>query len=481
MITPHRHQLTLQQGDSRARSGAYNATAEGVRPALAVTAESASDTPADHGGPDKTVADPALVLVAVAASGLVALLRKVLEARHEDSLDRVSLERAWAEAARRAGLLSPSAVANDGGIVSLAGNLAGFEVRARWGAGFGEPAVLIEVRSHGRLPEDLELGPEPGGARQALSESDVLTADPEFDPLVWVKGEAATIAASLDVGTRRLLQRFTRRGGSVEAGVLRAPGRLTRSVRPAQVVAEMRALVDLAQRLEVGADAAAKLARNALHDPVAQVRARCLELLAAQFSSHDVMRPTLRSALSDRDPLVRATAACHLGPEGRPVLLAIVAKAQTAASTLAMAVRALGADLPPDLLARLLRLAGTRRHPGLTQALLEALPPTVGPAVAAEVLGFAQACPVDLRPLALATVGRIGSVAQVLDLRTIANERLRPNQVRRAARDAIAAIQARTGAAAGDLALAEAGAGTISLATSDGRVSLPEHRDREPG
>lgn len=381
----------------------------------------------------------------------------------------------WREA-EEAGLLQATVVPSDTGLARLSGNLQGFAAQMTAGRGMDGRSALIEIHGGDRIPADLQLGPEPAGPR-LLSRADVLTGDATFDARVWVTGDPAAILAVTDSATRRHVRRFTERGGTLRDGTFSLTVRLPDIATPKDVVDQMRALTDLAQRLEVGADAAARLARNALHDPVAQVRVRCLELLAAQFASHDVTRPTLRSALSDRDPLVRATAACHLGPEGRPVLLAIVAKAQTAASTLAMAVQALGTELPPDLLARLLRLAGTRRHAELAQAVLEALPPSVGPAVAAEVLGFAQACPVDVQPLALATVGRIGSVAQVRDLRAITDDRQRPADVRRAARDAIAAIQARTGAAAGGLALAEDGAGTISLATSDGRVSLQDGKE----
>lgn len=391
-----------------------------------------------------------------------------------------ALEDFWRLEAEKLGLLSPTAIASDRGLARLSGNLLGFATQLRVGEGIDGRAARIEVAGGNRVPADLELGPEPTGPQRLLSDGDVLTGDTTFDGKVWVTGDPTTIMAIMDSATRRLVQRFTQRGGTLGKGTLSLTCRLATSATPKDVLREMRALTDLAQRLEVGADAAARLARNALGDPVTQVRARCLELLAERFATHDVTRSTLRSALSDRDPLVRTTAACRLGPEGRPVLLAILAKAQTAASTLALAVRALGAELPPDLLARLLRLAGARRHPELAQAVLEALPPSVGPEVAGEVLGFVQTGPAELQPLALATVGRIGSVALVLDLRAIANDRQRPADVRRAARDAIAMIQARSGAAAGDLALADGGAGTVSLATGDGRVSLPEQRHLEP-
>lgn len=364
-------------------------------------------------------------------------------------------------------------------MVSLAGNLGGFEVEATWGTGLGASALMIELRCHGHLPDDLELGPEPGGPRRALNEKDVLTGDPEFDALVWVKGDPTTIVAAFDGGTRRLATRFTQRGAILMQGVLRAPSRLGRSAAPAQVVAAMRSLVELARRLAIQNELAVRLARNANRDPVARVRANCLDQLAERFPRDDGTTRAFRSALSDRDPLVRVTAARHLGAAGRPVLLSIVAKAQTATSTLVMAVQALGAHLPPGVTARILRRSASLRKPHLVRSVLDALPATIDPRVAEEVARFAHSCSTELQVPALTTLGRIGSVALVPRLRALADDRLRPREMRRAAREAIAAIQARAGGTAGELALAEGNAGAISLATSDGRVTLDEHQDRE--
>jgi HEAT repeat protein len=77
-------------------------------------------------------------------------------------------------------------------------------------------------------------------------------------------------------------------------------------------------------------------------------------------------------------------------------------------------------------------------------------------------------------------LGRVGSPAAVLPLKEMEAAHPRDPDVRRAAREAVAAIQARTGGAGpGQLSIADGEPGQVSYPTAEaGRVSLPDGKER---
>jgi HEAT repeat protein len=89
----------------------------------------------------------------------------------------------------------------------------------------------------------------------------------------------------------------------------------------------------------------------------------------------------------------------------------------------------------------------------------------------------ALAHPIDfVRTAAARSLGRAGSIAAVLPLREAEEGHPRDADLRRIAREAVAAIQARCGAASpGQLTLAEGEPGRLSLVEGEeGRLSLAE-------
>jgi hypothetical protein len=175
---------------------------------------------------------------------------------------------------------------------------------------------------------------------------------------------------------------------------------------------------------------------------------------------------------------VRLRAAMALGEEGRGTLLELVERAGADDSCAARAVAALGDRLPATLAESALRGALEKAgRPQTAQACLEAL----------ALLGRAEAEGLMLEalrseevPVAVAAaraLGRAGTVASVPPLREAMRHR---GELRSAARQAIAGIQARlTGAEPGQLSLAGGEAGALSLVDGEpGSLSLA---DGEPG
>jgi HEAT repeat protein len=150
--------------------------------------------------------------------------------------------------------------------------------------------------------------------------------------------------------------------------------------------------------------------------------------------------------------------------------------------------RALRARRPETAHESLVSL-GRRRQSGTIPVLAKVLAIESGPlaVTAAQALaetGLSDAEPSlvaalerdvpDIRAAAAAALGRVGSAAAVLPLKE-AEVRYRDDPTRRAARQAVAAIQSRLpGASPGQLSLATGDAGALSLAEDEtGRLSLP--------
>jgi HEAT repeat protein len=193
-----------------------------------------------------------------------------------------------------------------------------------------------------------------------------------------------------------------------------------------------------------------------------------------------------------------------LGPEGRDVLLGIASGEGAPDETTARAVALLAEDLTMEEAARLLRnalrtrrlatakecivVAGRRGGRAAVEVLgrvlavekgatawaaARALAMTRDPSAEVPLLRALRDGPRDLRLAAAVALGAAGTAAAVAPLREAESG---DAEMRRAARQAVAEIQARAvGAAPGQLSLTGGEAGQLSLASDEeGRLSLAE-------
>jgi HEAT repeat protein len=354
-----------------------------------------------------------------------------------------------------------------------------------------------------------------------------------FDAAAWVEGSAALARAVLDAGARRALQalfegRLERPGhspffasGRVGGGVLvvdvlegpprdpeRQPGEAAgATVYPSSLdhLGEAVTLtIALARRLAPPPDLARRLFDNLKSDPVAGVRVKLLATLLRDFPEHPATREALLVAREDPDAEVRLRAGVALGAEGRDVLLAIAGGEGAPDETTQCAVAALGGHLTTPEVEAVLRNALRTRRQGTARACLAELGrrrgvPVVAvlakvlavetpelAAAAADALGATRDAAGEhalvaalrsthevVRIAAARGLGRVGTAAAVGPLRDAESG---DSGLRRAARQAIAEIQARlAGAEPGQLSLAGSDPGQLSLAGGlAGRLSLTE-------
>ena len=322
------------------------------------------------------------------------------------------------------------------------------------------------------------------------TEGDVETGHLGFDQQLYVQGNTDYVRALLDAPTRDALLHLLRgalRGGhlTVEEGELRAvvpPGGYVSLATPLADAVPLLARV--ARRLEEPIDVASELAKSARTDSVSGVRLLCLKTLLREYSSHTrIVNSLVRDAAGDEDAEVRLEAATALGEEGMPALQALVADASVEDGLSARAAEALGNRMPADLARATLRqeLAASRgRHRMATAcACASALglggePPDEDLLLRALPEGRDEA----LRLSAARALGAVGSARAVPSLTELDSSD--SAAVRRAGREAIAAIQSRLqGATPGQLSLGTADSGHVSLADDvAGRLSDPGPSDR---
>ncbi len=371
---------------------------------------------------------------------------------------------------------------------TLTGTWEGLGVRLeRYRRGKYESGTRIVIDGLGHGVDALSLRREGLGTRLFGSE-EVAIGDPDFDARFHVQGPALLTLAVLPAATRERALRLL--GGQVLVGdsLLDVHAELAKGVlevrfrdRDLDRTGErffqvLKNALALAQRLAAPDDLPAKLADNFQHEPEAGVRLEILLTLARHLPDHPATRRVLLAGRQDRNAEVRLRAAMALGDEGRKTLLALVADVTTDDGCAARAVEALGDRLPAGKVKSTLEQAlamgrrkqtartcldilGRRGHPGAQSLYLQALrdgDPQVAVAAAR-------------------TLGRAGTIAAVAPLRQEATSLL-PSALRSAARQAIAEIQSRlTGAAPGQLALAEGVEGALTLAAEEaGGLSLTE-------
>ena len=327
----------------------------------------------------------------------------------------------------------------------------------------------------------------------------VATGDDSFDAAFAVSGAEGVVRALLDAETRSALRRlgtFTLERGKLERDVPRK--------EEERLAERLGQVLDVARRLRPPDPLLPRLVRVVREDYRPGVRMAVLRFLVATRSGPEV-REALRPLLKDDDEQVRLQAAMQMGEEGQGAVRELLRAADERCA--ARAIAHLGGALAEPEILGLLQADVTDRRLHAAQASVEALGGRVGESACRALAGVLSAAPPALaaavaRTLATATppapaaervlaerglvhtdegarlaaavgLGRIGSAAAVLPLQEAAARH--GGALRRAAGQAVAAIQSRlSGAAPGQLTVAAEGGGALSLAPAGGEVSLPE-------
>jgi HEAT repeat protein len=387
--------------------------------------------------------------------------------------------------------------------------------------------IVVGGLRHGAYGLTMRAEGVSSSIEKAFGEKEFEIGDEHFDAAAYLQGAPTLIRAIFDAETRRATAAFL--GGRVRVGTPGA-GEQTLAVRTSLSDSELRVeirerlfmslrsvlpavvreAVGLGQRLARPDDLAGRLADNTRREPVAAVRLANVQVLAREFATHPRTRETLLAALQDDSQAVRLEAAIALGPDGREALAGLAIRDETPDRIASRAILALGADFPPAQALARLQHALQADRPAVARACIGIIGPIGSPegtgalagvlaganaelaVAAAQALGAgtgadaaAERALVEalghessaVRVAAADALGRIGTPLAVVPLRNCGGGRIFEGDVGRAARQAIAAIQARvTGASPGQLSLAAGEAGQISLVDEDvrGRVSIEE-------
>jgi HEAT repeat protein len=335
---------------------------------------------------------------------------------------------------------------------------------------------------------------------------------------MYVRGSRPLALAVFDSETRvQTLRLFSEPYGRVwlSEGVLRYE-RIGGSDVPVWVELTLPLLLEVGRRLARPADLAGRLAANSRNEPLPAVRLANLAVLTREYPRRPATLEALRHALRDPHPSVRLKAARDLGDEGLAELRDLATDQGGPEAVQAGAVLALGDRLPfaaadevlhQALRARRLRVAegclevlGTHGGGQAVATLSKVLGVERGPlaVAAAKSLGAsgdasAQQALVaaldraddETAVAAAEALGHAGSARVIPRLRDV--ERTSGNdELRRAAREAVARIQERlAGASPGQLSLADGESGQLSLTEDErGRVALRDEgetsRDDDP-
>jgi hypothetical protein len=335
---------------------------------------------------------------------------------------------AWAIAASELGLHmeTGSFMTHD----NMSGQIDGFQV-----------IVYIFTRSTGKssqtytgfkvsgrgLPNLLTLKREGAGAAigKLFKGEDIQIGDPFFDRTALVRGDHFTAHAVLDEAARKRAAGFLSEHGKLEDGTLYYETLGGMKDVPA-LVQRVRGMVELAGALATpDAEKVPRLARKAVGDPLPGVRARSLE--------------TARRCVADPSAEVAVIAALALGEEGVPTLEERI-------------------DAPG--LPGLLRLEALKALGSQSEGRLLAL------------LGDSD---LEVQVAAVRALYEVGTLGAVEHLLPLTQGLLTDGDLKREARNAVDAIQARHGGERGAFTLADAtpeGEGALSLTGDAGALSL---------
>lgn len=427
--------------------------------------------------------------------------------------DRGSLQN-WRDDARDCGLtdLEPSAVFRRG--TALTGKSGDLRVRFEWyERADGEAGTQVLVDGPALVPLSLRREGLGMYLENRFAPREIEVGDEAFDAQFYVRGPHMLVRAVLDGETRRQFSALLVEAnleisnGQLQAEIPQSRGQRLPDARVSRVLA---LVLVAARRLHQPADVVQRLADNARIDAWGGVRLLNLLTLANECPHEPATRVALRRACVDQSDEIRVRAAILLGEDGRDTLREVACAADPPDEAAARAITQLGGQVTPKLAKEILSNALHRRHVETARACLTALGSKGWPegldvlasvmaveqggelaTLAAQALGqtglanaerplleaLGGGAP-DLRLAAAEALGRVGSAAAVLPLKQAEAQHEHGGAIRRAARQAIAEIHSRTGAAPGQLSLALSTAGTLSLVEDErGRLSL-EHPER---
>ena len=350
------------------------------------------------------------------------------------------------------------------------------------------------------------LHPETTATTSAEKSVEIVVGDEAFDDAFLVGGPAPAVRAWLDTETRAYLLELHQWGRVMIAhGELRVEvSERKRSLLPDV----LRVQLGVARRLERRLAIAPALLSQVIHDPVPGVRLECLSTLTREFGPSQETGEAARAACGDADPEIRLRAALALGLEGQGVLFELAERLVDDACA-AKALEALESKLEPERLLAILERARKTRRLAASRACLaqlgrkggaavlatlvevmtsdgelgvdaaRALGTTGLPAAEEPLIGALAREPAALRIAAAEALGAVGSAASVLPLKEAADEHAADKELGRAARQAVAEIQARlTGASPGQISLSDNNRGHLSVAgDTAGRLSTPDTED----
>lgn len=441
--------------------------------------------------------EPLIFLLLVGGAAAVSVL--LGKASRANSEYRARLWQGWHEAAGRVGLKVHFDPRPASGTLRLRAHFGRLEVliesppdEMAWSAGITSTGISVTGLGHG-----LAVRHQPGWA-SLMTAPEIEIGAPAFDDAFVILGESVLVQAVLDVETRSQLadllggnlpdQRWSHLGvqASLADGALKVmfhhPQKIPAGELADLMTGVLEPVLDLARRLVAPDDVAGRLASNLgttgrRSEPEEGVRLRTLRYLLRDFREHPATEKTLLALRDDPSIEIRLEVAIARGEAGRKTLLALVTDPATPDELAARAARALGTNLPSEVAEATLGRSLEQGRSELAQACLEALG-TLGRADCEELLVAALSSQrEDVALTAAHALGRLGTVAAVPVLREL--EERGPRALSRAARQAIAEIQSRlTGAEHGQLSLAGAEAGALSLVTETepGRLSLAEEK-----
>jgi len=330
----------------------------------------------------------------------------------------------------------------------------------------------------------------------------VLTGDPEVDRSVLLYGDERVIRALCDPATRRALRSVIDMGVKIENSQV-----VWHCTWDLELKRRLAQLVDFSERLVPPRDLAQRIADNIVHESLASVRALNVATLVKHFEPW-ATRSAVLAALNDLSEKVRLEAAIALGEEGHRCLLVIALSQVAEQADVLRAIAQLGDGFTPRHARWALRRAMSSQRLTTVKVCLEQLVraddarsvSAVRAALSSERDAVALAASralkdgattqfegtliealthrlVDVQRDAVVTLGRVGTVESVAPLVDWVAHHALDRFVRADAPRAIAAIQSRLpGASPGQLSIAGAEAGQVSLAAEDqrGAVSLEE-------
>ncbi len=349
---------------------------------------------------------------------------------------RAARKRVWARAAEALGLGF-----TEGGFFSsprIEGQVGGTQVVVRTiRRGGKHKRTYTVIRVGARVPHDLVLRSEGLGSaiNKLIAGRDLQIGDPMFDQRVLIRGEELETLALLDSPTRHKVKELLASGGWVADRVIRWE-KLGHLRNEREITGQVQELLAVSGALAGdGRSVEERIARNALHDPEPGVRLRNLEALLAQRRGLPVTLGLARRCLEDPDPAIALTAALFLGDEALERIEALMA----------------APSLPPMLRIRALERLGQRGEPALLELLAQGSTP--------------------VKRAAARALGASGGLGAVEHLLPYTEGLLTDAALKTAAREAVAAIQARCGGG-------ERGAISLSEADASGALSLAQPADR---